>query len=49
MQLQLALKADPNLAEARDFLVELDQGYRFGVPNQNDVHQAGAIEPQQLP
>jgi tetratricopeptide (TPR) repeat protein len=47
VQLQLALKADPNFAEARDFLAELDQGYRMGVPNPDDLKLAGATEPIQ--
>ncbi len=49
-QLELAIKADPSFADAKDFLAELDQGYRFGGgANPNDVRQAGAIEPQQQP
>lgn len=50
-QLQLAIKADPNFADARDFLAELDQGYGF-VPTNNPnsaIRQAGAIEPQEQP
>lgn len=47
-QLELAIKADPNFADAKEFLAELDQGYRLGGgPIPNDVRQAGAIEPQQ--
>jgi tetratricopeptide (TPR) repeat protein len=48
MQLQLALKADPNFEDAKEFLAELDVGYRLGAPGQTDIRQAGAIEtPQQ--
>jgi tetratricopeptide (TPR) repeat protein len=50
MQLQLAIKADPNHAEARDFLVELDQGYRFDVPQgSSDLKLAGGTEPDPQP
>jgi tetratricopeptide (TPR) repeat protein len=43
-QLQLALKADPNHAEARDFLTELDQGTRPGGAAEvdpNAIQRAG--------
>src|SRR5262245_28422979 len=46
VQLQLALKADPYYIEAREFLVELDQGYRTGVPDPNGVRAASRIEPE---
>ena len=46
VQLQLALKADPHYIEAREFLVELDQGYRTGVPDPNGVRTASGIEPE---
>ncbi len=44
-QLVAAVQADPNYAEARDFLAELDQGYQFAQPNAvknpNPIMQAG--------
>lgn len=50
---QLALQADPNHPEAREFLAELDQGYRFGNPpavggpGTNPVLQTGGIQQPQ--
>lgn len=45
----LALQADPNHEESREFLAELDQGYRFGAPpsaqNGNPIMQAGFQQP----
>jgi len=46
-QVQLALKADPNYADAREFLAELDQvltGAPGGVPNPNALQLAGYNE-----
>jgi tetratricopeptide (TPR) repeat protein len=48
MQLQLALKADPAYAPARDFLAELDEGARpAGHPNPNPIVTVGGIESDQ--
>jgi len=48
-QLQLALKADPNYIEAREFLVELDQGTHPGGAVETDpdaIQRAGYIPEQ---
>ncbi|MBY0513460.1 MAG: tetratricopeptide repeat protein [Gemmataceae bacterium] len=45
----MAVQADPNFADAREFLAELDQGYRLGGPTPaggNPVMQAGYQQPQ---
>jgi tetratricopeptide (TPR) repeat protein len=46
----LALQADPNYADAQDFLADLDQGYQFNSPaagqNANPVLQTGYQQPQ---
>ncbi|MBA4188946.1 MAG: hypothetical protein C0467_13195 [Planctomycetaceae bacterium] len=44
-QLELALKADPNYTEAREFLVELDQVVSGTIPDQNALRQASFTEP----
>jgi tetratricopeptide (TPR) repeat protein len=51
-QLQLAMKADPNYVEARDFLAELDYLMNGTLPptaNPNAIQQAGFVEPQPQP
>jgi tetratricopeptide (TPR) repeat protein len=48
-QLQLALRADPNYADARDFLAELDQGPHSSVPVETDpnaIRPAGYVPEQ---
>jgi tetratricopeptide (TPR) repeat protein len=46
-QLQLAIQADPNFADARDFLAELDSATAPGaVPNPNGLQQAGFNQPR---
>lgn len=48
MQLQLALKADPAYAPARDFLAELDEtALPAGRPNPNPIVTVGGIESDQ--
>jgi hypothetical protein len=45
IQLQLALQADPNLAEARDMMVELDHPTPpAGVADPNAVQKAGYVQ-----
>ena len=44
MQLQLAVKADPNYSPARDFLAELDQP-RTATADPNGLRQAGEFQP----
>jgi hypothetical protein len=43
----MAVQADPNLAEAQEFLAELEQGYRLGTPatGGNPVMQTGYQQP----
>jgi hypothetical protein len=46
-QLQLAIQADPNFADAREFLAELDAAPTpSGVPNPNALQQAGYNQPR---
>jgi hypothetical protein len=48
-QLQLALKADPNFVDAREFLVELDQGTppATGIElDPNTIQRAGFVPEQ---
>ena len=45
-QLQLALQADPNFSDARDFLAELDPSTRpAGVADPNTIQRAGFTSP----
>jgi len=49
MQLQLAVKADPNYAPAREFLAEINQvnAPATNAAQQNAIMTAGALEPDQ--
>jgi hypothetical protein len=47
----MALQADPNNADAREFIAELDEGYQFRMPatgqGANPIMQTGHTAPQQ--
>jgi tetratricopeptide (TPR) repeat protein len=45
-QLQMALRADPNYAEARAFMAELDQVIKGEAPDPNALRQAGFVQGQ---
>ena len=46
IQLQLAMKADPNYAPARDFLAEMNHvPGTNGISNPSDVRTIGNLEP----